>query len=270
MGPDLSGLTDPEYRGGRVRHTGPVHISMHKNDPLDNISIILVEPRTPANIGATARCMMNMGLHALALVNPLKELDGEAYKLAAGADQVLSSARTYPSLSDAIAGHGLVIGTSRQTSRRRKNVRSPREMAEQVAPLLSRNRTAIVFGNEVNGLANSDLALCHEIVSIPSSDAFPSLNLSHAVMVIAYELFTASRPKHPGSPSVLAPAEDLEGMYCHLQETLLTIGFFRSADAERMMFSLKQLFNRSRMDSREVAILRGILNAMAGSTKRHE
>ncbi len=229
---------------------------------LDNISIVLVDTRTPANIGATARCMMNMGLSRLVLVDPPKDKDQDVRKLAAGADEIIEKAATFASLAAALAGHGLVIGTSRHAGKQRKNILTPREMAEQVIPILAKNRVAIVFGNEVNGLENSDLALCQEIVAIPSSDEFQSLNLSHAVMIIAYELFLASGAYTGRAAGQLAPLEETEGFFLQLQETLQTIGFLERGHPERMMFSLRQLFGRARMNSRDVSILRGVLSAV--------
>jgi tRNA/rRNA methyltransferase len=227
---------------------------------LDNVSIVLVDTKTPANIGASARCMMNMGLRNLILVDPPKDEHQDARKLAAGAHEIIEKAAVFPSLTDALADQGFIIGTSRHAGRQRKNVRTPREMAEQVVPLLANNRVAIVFGNEVNGLENKDLALCHEIVAIPASDAFPSLNLSHAVMIIAYELFLASGA-YPGRiAEEVAPFDETEGFFLQLQETLLSIGFLERDHPERMMFSLRQLFGRARMNSRDVSILRGMLS----------
>ena len=198
---------------------------MQSNPLLDNVSIVLVDTRTPANIGAVARCMMNMGLGRLILVDPPKDENNDAARLAAGADGIFSRPSIAATLDEALAGQHLVIGTSRHSGRLRKNVHSPREMAEQVVPLLAGNKVAIVFGSEVNGLDNRELALCQEILSIPASDAFPSLNLSHAVMVVAYELFIASRADVPSPDRELAPAEDLENFYRHLQETLQALGF---------------------------------------------
>ena len=229
---------------------------------LDNISIVLVDTKTPANIGAAARCMMNMGLSRLILVDPPKDADRDARKLAAGADEIIEKAVVFPSLAVALADQGLVIGTSRHAGKQRKNIRTPREMAEQVVPLLSKNRVAIVFGNEVNGLENRDLALCHEIVAIPSSDAFPSLNLSHAVMIVVYELFLASGAQVSQLSNALARSDDIEGFYRQLQDTLQAIGFLEHDHPERLMFSLRQLFGRARLNSRDVSILRGILSAV--------
>ncbi len=234
---------------------------------LDNISIVLVNTKTPANIGAVARCMMNMGLSRLILVKPPLDRNDEAIRLSAGAEEILRKAATFGTLKEAVSDHGLVIGTSRHTSRHRKNIRSPRQMAEQALPLLSSNKVAIVFGREVNGLDNKDVSLCHELISIPASDAFPSLNLSHAVMVVAYELFTSAQTKLQHSERTLAPAGELESCYEHLQNTLEEIGFIDPEHPEHMMFSLRQIFGRSRLDSRDVSILRGILSQIERAAK---
>jgi len=146
---------------------------MAAQDLLDNISIVLVRTKTPGNIGAVARCMMNMGLSRLVLVRPPKDDQGEAMKFAAGAEAVLRDAIRTETLQDALAGHGLVIGTSRHLGRQRRNIGTPREMAGRIVPLLPQNRIALVFGREVNGLEKEDLDLCNELIAIPSSKSFP-------------------------------------------------------------------------------------------------
>ena len=235
---------------------------MQKTTLLDNVSIVLVDTKTPANIGATARCMMNMGLRHLILVDPPKDEQQDARKLAAGAHEIIEKAMVFPTLAEALADQGLVIGTSRHAGKQRKNIRTPRQVSEKVIPLLPKNRVAIVFGNEINGLENRDLALCHEIMAIPSSDAFPSLNLSHAVMIIAYELFLAAGADAGQETEALARFDETEGFYQQLQETLQMIGFLEHDHPERLMFSLRQLFGRARLTSRDVSILRGILSTV--------
>lgn len=236
---------------------------MNGRERLSNVSIVLVATKKPANIGAVARCMMNMGLSRLLLVQPPVDRNNEATKLAAGAGAILERALRFETLREAVTDHHLVIGTSRRLAQRRKNVHSPREMAELVLPLLAKNRMAIVFGREVNGLDRGDLSLCHELVTIPSSGDFPSLNLSHAVMVIAYELFIAAHAAGPVADRVLAPAGEVERFFGQLELLLRDLDFLDDTNAERMMFSLRQLFGRARLEPRDVSILRGILTAMA-------
>lgn len=239
---------------------------MHSTSALKNISIILVETKTPANIGAVARCMMNMGLDRLVLVQPPRDPQEEARKLAAGAHDILDAAAIHPSLREAVGDQKLVIGTSRHAGRMRKNIRTPRDMAVQMVPFLNRNPLSLVFGNEVNGLNKEDLALCHEFISIPSSEAFSSLNLSHAVMVVAYEFFVASLGPAVPVCLELADARDLKNFYQHLQATLEETGFL-GHHPERMMFSLRQIFGRARLDPRDLSILRGIFRTM---NRRHD
>lgn len=239
---------------------------MVKPSFLDNISIVLVHTKTPGNIGAIARCMMNFGLSRLILVRPPADRDGDALRLAAGAGDLIVKAERFETLRDAVAGQEFVIGTSRHKGKLRKDIRSPRRLAEEIFPLLAENRMALVFGREVNGLERADLALCREIVAIPSDDAFPSLNLSHAFAVLAYELFIAARAfgKAPRGQSVsrLAPAAELEGFFDHLQSTLQDTGFLDRANPERMMVTLRSLFGKARPDSRDIKILRGILTSI--------
>ena len=229
---------------------------------LDNISIVLVETKTPANIGAVARCMMNTGLSRLILVDPPIDRNDEALRLAAGAGAILAAAQTCDSLDKAVADHHLVIGTTRHKGKLRKNMRSPRVQAEQVMPLLAHNKAAILFGNEVNGLTTRDLARCHELIAIPSADAFPSLNLSHAVMIVAYELFLAAGASPAVSPTLLAAGADAEQFYRHLQQTLQDIQFIDPSRPERMMLALRQLFGKARLSERDLKILQGILSAV--------
>jgi TrmH family RNA methyltransferase len=182
--------------------------------------------------------------------------------LAAGAHALLDAAEIYDSLDKAVADHHLVIGTTRHKGKLRKNMRSPRMQAEQVVPLLANNKAAILFGNEVNGLTNRDLARCHELIAIPAADAFPSLNLSHAVMIVAYELFLAAGASPSVSPAVLAAGADAERFFSHLQQTLQDIQFIDPSHPERMMLALRQIFGKARLSERDIKILQGILSAV--------
>jgi tRNA/rRNA methyltransferase len=206
--------------------------------------------------------MVNMGLSRLVLVRPPDDVSHDAVKLAAGADSILEQATVFSSLKEAVAEHGLVFATSRHTGRLRKNVQTPRDAAREILPLLQNNNVAIVFGNEVNGLTREDLALCNEIITIPSSNTFASLNLSHAVMIVLYELFLASKAPVNPVEQELASAKMLEDFYRHLQKTLVDIEFLDRCEPERMMMSLRQIFGRSRLCERDVAILRGILSTV--------
>jgi len=246
---------------------------------LDSISIVLVDTKTPANIGSVARSMMNMGISDLLLVNPPEDRNRDALRLAAGADRILEQARRHSTLREAIEGHHRVIGASRHRGRLRGALLTPREASARISALPAGARVAIVFGSEVNGLENDDLALCQDLVAIPSSEEFPSLNLSQAVMIIVYELFLAAHGNPTAPTGKLAPSEELEQLYRHMQKSLLSIGFLDQVNAIRMMRALRRIFNRAHLESRDIAILHGLLsridygagpNIASGSNKKAE
>ncbi len=230
---------------------------MRRKINLNSVSIILVRPRFPENIGSVARAMKNMGLSRLLVVNGCSPLHANAYKLASGAEDVLERAEEFFTLGEAISEMGVAVGfTSREGIGRQPDL-TPEALVEKLIPLSQKNLIGLVFGSEKEGLTNEELSLCHLCARIPSVESFPSLNLAQAVMVVCYELFKGSK-ESPEKPAQLARTEQLEGMFEHMEETLLRIGFLDSNNPQRIMRVLRRLFGRNQMDEREVRILRGI------------
>jgi tRNA/rRNA methyltransferase len=224
---------------------------------LHSISILLVRPRYHENIGSAARAMKNMGLNRLIVVDGASPLHRDAYKLASGAEEILERAEEFPNLKEAISEMGWVVGTTSRAGKERSPLLAPRELAEQLIPVSEKNSIGIVFGSEKEGLTNEELSLCHLHVRIPSVDAFPSLNLAQAVMVLCYELFqSATTIQKETGP--LASSDHLERMFDHMERTLVAIGFLDSKHPERIMRVLRKIFGRSQMDEREVQIFQGI------------
>ena len=224
---------------------------------LEALSVILVRPKFHENLGSAARAMKNMGLGRLVIVDGCSPLHRNAYKLASGAEEILERAEEFPTLEDAIGELGCVVGTTSRSGRGREPLLEPASLMKRLTSLSHSTSIGFVFGSEQEGLTNDELSLCHMDVRIPSSGAFPSLNLSHAVMVICYEAFKASATI-PSHPSEVASAAQLEKMFTHMEETLLKIEFLNSTDPKRVTKALRRLFARSRMDERDVQILQGI------------
>ena len=162
---------------------------------MPEVAVVLVGPKNEGNVGAVARAMKNFGAQRLVLVDPCPIAD-EARKRAMHAGDILDRAVTVESLEDALEGMDLVAGTTGiATASEKKFLRialPPREFAEKVAAM--DGTLAVVFGREDFGLLDEELARCDLLVSIPSSPQYPILNLSHAAVVILYELFAARRP----------------------------------------------------------------------------
>ncbi len=152
-------------------------------------SFILVEPKVPENIGASARALKTMGFSSLILIKPCKDPEGRARWLAHGSNEILDNAEIFDSLKDAICNFDLVIAT---TTRKRKVQSDLVPLTELTGFIANKGNAiknvAIVFGNEESGLSNSDLSLCHISSTIPLAVEFPSLNLSQSLMLYAYEL----------------------------------------------------------------------------------
>jgi tRNA (cytidine32/uridine32-2'-O)-methyltransferase len=218
---------------------------------LGNIHIVLVEPQVPGNAGAASRAMKNGGLSRLVLVNPWFHDHPQARYMAHGSEDVLTSAAEYPTLTKAIADSVLVVGT---TQRRRHNTPflTPREAAPLILDAARTGLVSILFGREDDGLSNDEVKRCQMLVNIPSAPEQPSLNLSQAVMVMSYELYIAHLPVR--TPKLdLAPAQELEAMYDHLEQSLTELGLREWNDGDNYMRSLRRVFSRTRMERRDVA-----------------
>jgi tRNA (cytidine32/uridine32-2'-O)-methyltransferase len=232
------------------------------------VRIVLVETSHPGNIGATARAMRTMGLTELALVRPRAEFPSEAATArAAGADDVLANARVHATLEEAIADCGWVVGASARLRSIVVPVVNPRECAETIWTKLPDNRVALLLGSEQSGLTNDDLARCQQLVHIPTTPDFGSLNLAMAAQVLCYELRMAA-PNRPGPlgpqrDAPLATAADLDGLHEHLERLLTASGFLHPAHQKQVKLKLRRIFQRAELDQNEISILRGMLGSLA-------
>jgi tRNA (cytidine32/uridine32-2'-O)-methyltransferase len=229
------------------------------------VRIVLVGTTHPGNIGAAARAMRNMGLDRLSLVAPREFPSPEASARAAGADDILASARVCGTLEEALSGCRFVVGASARLRALPWPALTPREAAPRLLAEAAQGETAVVFGRESSGLTNEELARCHALLHIPADAGFSSLNLAMAVQIVAYELRLAALgdtpPAERGEP--LATAEDLERFYEHLEAALVAAGFLNPANPRHLMLRLRRLFNQALPEENEVRILRGILTALA-------
>ncbi|MGH8027716.1 MAG: RNA methyltransferase, partial [Pseudoxanthomonas sp.] len=149
------------------------------------IRIVLVGTQHPGNIGAAARALKTMGLSKLVLVAPEQYPADEAFRRAAGADDLLASARVVATLAEAVADCRFVLGCTARSRRVALEEFHPHAAGERVAAIARRDETALVFGRERTGLTNEELQLCHASVHIPANPEYSSLNLAAAVQVLA-------------------------------------------------------------------------------------
>jgi|ERR1039457_2215389 tRNA/rRNA methyltransferase len=227
-----------------------------------HISIILVEPQSPGNIGMVCRAMKNMGINQLRLVNPCAHKHSEARKFAVSAHDLLESAVVYSSLAEALADSPLSIGTTRRHGKYRPDIISPEEAAKKVFSGPVPLRAAFVFGREDNGLTTDELSLCRWHATISSTPECGSLNLAQAVLIFCYEIFKSGGNSFDSQNRELGSFEDTEELMKQMESSLLRIGFLNPQNPAHIMRSLRRLFARAELDNREIAILRGIMSQM--------
>jgi TrmH family RNA methyltransferase len=229
----------------------------------DNVSFILVEPREPGNIGASARALKNMGFRRLSLVNPVPITD-ETKWLAHNALDIIGTASVHPDLADAIKDKSIVVGVTRRKGKRRGIIYNVDDGAGKIRELAAENKVTLLFGREDRGLYNEEVEECGFLVSIPANSEHPSLNLSQAVLIMAYELSRAgyrqtdSRSK---GKETLVSHEELTTLYSRITETLRILEYFPLGDREiekKIMMNLKHFIGRAGITDWECRMLHGI------------
>jgi tRNA/rRNA methyltransferase len=205
--------------------------------------------------------MRAMGLSRLVLVSPRAFPHADAAARAAGADALLETARVVDTLEEALAGATLAIGYTARPREFAGAVCSARDAAAEAVRHCQSGETALVFGGEMSGLSNAELAHCQLAATIPAVAGHASLNLAAAVQVAAYEIYLAAERGEVWSAPRFEPAalEDVEALYAHAERTLVAMRFLNPRQPRRLMPRLRRLFARTRLEKAEVDILRGVL-----------
>ena len=220
--------------------------------------IVLVNTQLPENLGATARSMLNFQFERLRVINPKFSLDNEKIiPVCAGADKVIKKIKVFEKFSDSIKDFNYVIATSNRVRSQKKNEISFRKLKEII---LKNFKVAIVFGPEKSGSDNEDLSLCDYTIKINSNQKFSSLNLSHAVAIVCYNVYTLLLKKGESNKEKLienvAKKNELLSFYKILEETLDTSNFFNVKERKKITFQkIKNIFCKYKMSSEEVRTL---------------
>jgi tRNA/rRNA methyltransferase/tRNA (cytidine32/uridine32-2'-O)-methyltransferase len=236
---------------------------------LPEIRIILCRPSESGNVGAVCRAMKNMGLSRLRIAGTPKESLEEGFLLARAvhAENVWAAAEFFDTLDAASRDCGLLIGVTRRRGRRRKQASmTPPELAAWLGE--KAGNAALVFGSERTGLTDAELDLCATASHIPVSGDFPSLNLSHAVQIYAYELYrTLGGPASGGNSAGSLPVKgawiplnraEAGALTASITDTLASLGFYRHPGREEQERFIRDLICRAGLTEREGAYLASI------------
>lgn len=229
---------------------------------LDNIVIVLCHPEESRNIGAVCRSMANNGMHTLRIVGKRSDYDDERVRiLAIHAANIWENAQFFSSIESATKDCTAVAGTTRRRGKKRKGKLL---LPEEFVSLTSKTnaKTAVVFGNERTGLTDSELLQCTVGVTIPSSDEFASLNLSHAVHVICYHFFRETQKDFAGYTPITLKRLD-KTVSC-ITDNLQTIGFFSRTGKTDMSLFWRNILSRASLSEGEAKYIEKIFNKAAG------
>jgi len=232
-----------------------------------NIRVIMINTSHPGNIGAAARVMKNMGLTRLYLVKPKHFPNAEATAMASGADDLLAKAVVCESFEQAVEGCHLVLGSTARERKIQHEFIDARTAGELAIAESEKHEVALVFGRERTGLTNDETGLCHKLINIPTNPDYRSLNVASAIQIISYEVMMSLASRYSDSghseeqvATDYASSEAMERFYQHLEQTLVDIEFLRLKQSPQLMPKLRHIYNRVRLKSEELNILRGILS----------
>ena len=150
---------------------------------------ILVKPQIGENIGSSARSMKNFGFSNLKIVAPKQNWpNSKAKATSVGAFDIIKKAKIYKNTKDAISEFDIVFSLSA----RRRDINKKHISFSQFKKILLTNKFnnyGFMFGPEASGLSNEDLSCSNYVLQIPTSKKFKSINLSHSLTIICYEIF---------------------------------------------------------------------------------
>ncbi|MBI2077799.1 MAG: RNA methyltransferase [Euryarchaeota archaeon] len=225
---------------------------------MPSFRIVLVEPKYEGNVGSVARVMMNFGQSELVLVNP-PPLKNEAQARAMHAWGIVENALRVETVAAAIEGCDYVVGTSARIPGPEKTyLRNPidaRDFPPRIAPM--NGRVALLFGREDFGLFNEELELCDLLLTIPTSDAYRSLNLAQAIGVVLYEIYVqlAEKPVRELTPMSEEMRRHFQGMFDRLIEAMR----MPEHQERNAKTAYRKLFGRAVPSAWEYFVLMGIL-----------
>ena len=230
----------------------------------DNFYIILVQPQGPINIGSVCRTMKNFGFTKLRLVDPTKEYKNlSAKKMALTAFHILEDAQIFNDLPTALHDIQVAFGTTRRFGKYRKNFYTPSGAADKINGFDPDITCAMVMGPEDTGLETRDLDLCQHFITIPTHDGYPSMNLSHSLAVLLYEVSLKSdlgKKFYDPAPKKLATGDEIEHMFAHMRKTLLDIDYLDPQNPDHLLRTFRRIFGESGLTSRDVRIIRGLMS----------
>jgi tRNA/rRNA methyltransferase len=229
-----------------------------------NLKLILVEPNGPLNVGSIARLCSNFEVDELRIVSPKCDIFSlEAKKMALKGQTFLEQCKIFDNLEKAIFDCDLVLATCGRTDVSKDSFfESSEDIFNWTNSFEKINNLAIIFGREDRGLSNNELLLANRTFNIPTSQNNPSLNLSHAVSIVLYELNKSSKRNITNELEVfnLASSKQIHDSFVEIEEMLLGVGYLLKHTSSAKISKFKNFILRANTSMHEINVLRGIVH----------
>ncbi len=229
-----------------------------------NLKVILVEPNGPLNVGSVARLCSNFEVEELRIVSPKCDIFSlQAKKMALKGQKYLDHCRIFDNLENAIFDCDLVIASCGRIDVSKDSVfEYSEDIVSWILSFEKINNLAIIFGREDRGLSNNELLLANKTFNIPTSKNNPSLNLSHAVSIVLYELNKSSKRNFNKELEVfnLASSKQIHDSFVEIEEMLLGVGYLLEHTSKAKISKFKNYLSRANTTMHEINVLRGIVH----------
>ena len=231
---------------------------------LENIIIVLCRPEESRNVGAVCRAMANCSLSNLRIVGKREDFDDTRVRiLAIHSAPIWEKALFFDSIKDATSDCSIAAGTTRRRGKKRGKLLLPEEFTDEASMITeSGGKAAIVFGNERTGLTDEELEQCNLAVTIPTSESFASMNLSHAVQVMGYHVFRSTKKDMTGYTPI--SLSRLGETVKSLADSLQKIGFFSVTGRSDMEIFWTNILSRAVLSEKEAQYIEKIFDKAAG------
>ena len=227
---------------------------------------ILVKPQLGENIGACARSLKNFHFSKLRLVSPKALWPNEKAKATSvGAYDIIRNAKVFKNTGDAVKDCDIVVSLSARKRNISKRHISITQFSKKIKA--SKNKKiGLLFGPESSGLSNEDLSLSNLILQIPTANNFKSINLSHSLSIICYELFKIYNHKlfDKNIKTFKSSSKNkILSLISHLKNLLDKKGFFTPIEKKKsMMMNINNLFHRLEPTDKELRVLASIISSL--------
>ena len=232
----------------------------------NKFGFILVNPQLGENIGACARSLKNFGFSKLHIVNPkINFPNHKAKATSVGAYDIINKAKVFESIEKAISSFNIVISLSA----RRRDINKRHISLNDFQNIIKRKNlnVGLMFGPEASGLSNKDLSLTNYILQIPTSPKFKSLNLSHSLTLVCFEIFKVlnnEKNKKKIPDLKISSKSKISSLVTHLINLLEKKDFFMPKEKKQsMLLNINNLIYRLEPNEKELRILASIISSLS-------